>query len=157
MRRGLSRLVALAAVSALVLGSGLPAKAEDPKKFESTLAAPAGGGGHSLASELACPGPGAADGTSYRWIDLKGGYTHFKLTGPPHLFNQPAPVHDANDYDMDMFVFDDKCKQIGEGATPAGGEKTSTKRPARFVLVDYFLGVQPNLKFTLLVSNSPIK
>ncbi|MBW3536314.1 MAG: hypothetical protein KY395_00910, partial [Actinobacteria bacterium] len=134
-----TRLIALSALAGIALIASLvasPAQAAE-KEFEGTLAAPAAGGGHSLADRTACPGPGPTDGTSYRWIDLEDGYTHFKVMGPQHLWAPSTTPLQWGDYDMDMYVYDDKCKLIGEGATPAGSEKTSTKRPARFVLIDY--------------------
>lgn len=149
--------VAILSLGVLLGGTGLPARAEEPRKIESTLIAPGAGVGHKIADETACPGTGAADGSNYRWIDLEGGYTHFKVMGPQYLWDPSTTPAQWGDYDMDMYVYDDKCKLIGEGATPNGAEKTSTKRPARFVLIDYFFGVQPNLKFTLVVANSPIK
>lgn len=155
-----TRKFLLAATLILGLVAGLtsaPVKAEEVKVIESTVAAPGAGGGKAIAEELGCPGPGEADGTNYRWIDLEGGYTHFKVMGPQYLFDPATTPLQWGDYDMDMYVFDDKCKLIGEGATPSGVESTSTKRPARYVLIDYFFGVQPNLHFTLHASNSKIK
>lgn len=151
--------VASALAVAVMLGSGAasPVSASEPKKFQGTIAAPSANGSHALAEEMACPGPGEANGTSYAFIDLKGDFTHFKVSGPPHLFAPSTTPLQWGDYDFDMYVLDAKCKQIGEGATPAGTERTSTKKNGRYVLIAYFFGIQPNAKYTLEVSNSPIK
>ncbi len=156
MRTRRSALVALLAIGALAAtGVVSPVRAE-PKKFEGRIAHPAADAAHKLADEFPCPA-GGANGTSYAWIDLKGDYTYFKVSGPPHLWPGSTTPLQWADYDFDMYVYDAKCKQIGEGATPAGTEKTSTKKPARFVVIAYYFGVQPNAAYTLQVDNASIK
>lgn len=158
MRTRLSALVALVAIGVLAAtGVVSPVRAAEPKKFEGHIAHAGAGVGHTLADEFACPDPGEPNGTTYAFIDLEGDYTHFKVSGPPHLWAPSTTPLQWGDYDFDMYVYDAKCKLIGEGATPAGTEKTSTKKPGRYVLIDYFFGVQPNAAFTLQVANAPIK
>lgn len=151
--------VASLVLFAVVAGSGVvsPVRAAEPKKFEGNIAAPAAGAGLTLAEEFACPDPGEPNGSSYAFIDLEGDYTYFKVSGPPHLFVDPTGVLQWGDYDFDMYIYDAKCKRIGDAATPAGTEKTDTKKPGRYVVIDYFFGVQPNAAYTLEVSNAPIK
>ena len=158
MRTRLSALVALVAIGVLAAtGVVSPVRADGVKKFEGHIAAPGAGVGHTLADEFSCPEPGTPNGSNYAFIDLEGDFTHFKVSGPPHLFVDPTGVVQWGDYDFDMYVYDAKCNMIGEGATPAGTEKTSTKKMGRFVVIDYFFGVQPNAAFTLEVANAPIK
>ena len=157
MRNRLALVVGILALCLVGVGLGAPAQASDVKKFEGTIAAPGADAGHTLADEFICPAPGEPNGTFYAFIDLEGDYTHFKVSGPPHLFVDPTGVVQWGDYDFDMYVFDAKCNAIGEGATPSGTERTSTKKMGRYVLVVYYFGVQPNAAYTLEVANSKIK
>lgn len=149
----LSALLGIALISSLV---AVPAQAEEPKVFEANILAPAGG---AEVGHVGCPDGGPANGSTYVFIDLEGDFTFFKASGPAHLVNEPSPVgvHDINDYDIDLFVFDAKCKQLPDANGPAGTEKLDTKRPARYALISYWSGVIPNLPITLEASNSRIK
>jgi hypothetical protein len=156
-------LVALA-VALLSLGAAghAPGASANPvKKFEAKLAFPALDAAPLAAEEMVCPGPGSADGTFYKFFDLKGDFKNFKVSGPKHLVNEPSPVgiHAINDYDIDLYVFDAKCKDItpDKAAPDAGTEVIETKRPARFALVTYWSGIHPNLPITLEAANSKLK
>ncbi|HUR50122.1 MAG TPA: hypothetical protein VMY88_11430 [Acidimicrobiales bacterium] len=159
----MKRRVGLAVAAALVAAIGLspPGQAEPNAKFEATITAPA----HDVNEELfadACPGGGDYNGLTYAFFDIKGEYKHFKSYGPPHLFNQPEPVavyHDINDYDIDMYAFDAKCKDVTPASAngPAGTERFETKRPARYILIAYWSGIHTDLPVTLEVSHTKIK
>lgn len=159
MRRPALLAAALAAFA--LVGFAVPTPAEPNKKFEGTITAPA----HDAGPEIfagACPEPGDADGLTYKFFDLGGEYKHFKSYGPPHLFNEPDPAgayHDINDYDIDMYAFDNKCKEItpSDANGPAGTERFETRRPARFVIIAYWSGIHPDLPVTLEVSHTKIK
>lgn len=144
---------------ALAVGLAAPAPAEPSRKFEASIAAPA----HDAGPELfagACPEGGDFNGMTYAFFDLEGEYKHFKSYGPAHLFNEPGPAyHDVNDYDIDMYAFDAKCKEVTpSGANgPAGTERFETKRPARYVVLAYWSGIHPDLPVTLEVSHTKIK
>ena len=140
-----------------VSGAASPVRAAEPKKFEGNILAPGANGASALAEEFACPDPGEPNGTNYAFVDLEGDYTYFKVSGPPYLWAPSTTPLQWGQYDFDMYIYDAKCKLIGEGATPAGVENTNTKKNGRFVLIVYFFGVQPNVPFTLEVANAPIK
>lgn len=147
----------LAAFAAI--GFAVPAPAEPNKKFEGTITAPAHDAGPQVFAG-ACPGPGDHDGLSYKFFDLGGEYKHFKSYGPDHLFNEPSPAyHDVNDYDIDMYAFDNKCKEVtpADANGPAGTERFETRRPARYVILAYWSGVHTDLPVTLEVSHTKIK
>lgn len=149
----------MAAAIAAAIGLSVPTQAEPNKKFEATIEAPAHDAGPELFAD-ACPDPGDFDGMTYAFFDLKGEFKNFKSYGPTHLFNQPGPAyHDVNDYDIDMYAFDNKCKEVTpSGANgPAGTERFETKRPARYVIVAYWSGIYVDLPVTLEVSHTKIK
>lgn len=157
MRRA-RRLVGVALAVGLVLGfAPAPSKAAEPTTFEATIAVP--GGGADSTAITACPDGGGASGTTYAFFDLKEDFTFFKVSGPPHVVNEPSPVgvHAVNDYDLDLWVFDAKCKQLPDANSDAGVERLDTKRPARYALVQYFTGVIPQIPITLEAANSKIK
>lgn len=149
----------MAAALAAAIGLSAPTQADPNRKFEATIAAPA----HDAGPELfagACPEPGDFDGMTYAFFDLKGEFKHFKSYGPDHLFNEPSPAyHDVNDYDIDMYAFDNKCKEVTPSSAngPAGTERFETKRPARYVVVAYWSGIHLDLPVTLEVSHTKIK
>jgi hypothetical protein len=152
------RLAALiAGCLGLLVSAGAPASANDIKKFQGTIAAP--GGGAESAVIHACPKGGEANGSTYIFFDLKADFTAFKVAGPKHLVNEPSPVgvHAVNDYDLDLFVFDAKCKELPSANSDAGVEKLDVKKPARYALVQYFTGVIPELPVTLEACNCKIK
>lgn len=141
------------------LGAGLttPAQAA-PFVFEGTLAFSGPlDAGPPIEDELACPDPGALDGTFYKFIDLKADFTFFKLEGPPRLFTDPAGGTGIGDYDLDLYVYDAKCNLLTESVTSGPTEKTDTKKPARFVIVNYYVGPHPNLPFKFQAANERIK
>jgi hypothetical protein len=150
--------VALAVACAGLIGSD-PVSASSTQKFEGTIAVPAHDAGPEVFAD-ACPKGNQFNGMTYRLFDLKGEFSHLKTYGPKHLINEPGPAyHDINDYDIDMYAFDSKCREITpSGANgPAGTEKFSTRRPARWVVVAYWSGVHKDLKVTLEASTSPLK
>ena len=149
----------MAAAIAAAIGLSAPTQADPNRKFEATITAPAHDAGPELFAD-ACPEPGEYDGMTYAFFDLKGEFKNFKAYGPAHLFNEPMPYyHDANDYDIDMYAFDNKCKEVTpSGANgPAGTERFETKRPARYVIVAYWSGIHVDLPVTLEVSHTKIK
>lgn len=157
MRRRFSILTALVIVGFLAGSLGAPAQASEVAKFEAKIAAPGADLAHVTADEFACPKPGDGDGVFYKFIDLKADYTFFKVSGPRPLYTDPTGVLGWGDYDLDLFVYDAKCKEIGKGTTPSGTEKTDTKKPARYAIVHYFYGIHANLPITLQASNASIK
>jgi hypothetical protein len=160
MRRALA-VVALAAGIAAV---GAPAQAA-PTKVTGTIAVPAafvanwnaGGTYEGLSpaqARTSCPEPGALDGVTYRFIDLKGGPTKFVLKGPTPVVNQDVMGDNTMEYDIDVWAFDAKCKRIepskaGGGTSSSGWEAFTARKPARFAVVSYYSGPYPNLAFTL--------
>lgn len=150
-------LTCLIALAALAGGLAVPAQAA-PTVFEGTLAfsGPADAG-PTIAEELSCPEPGELDGTFYKFIDLRADFTFFKLEGPPRLFTDPAGGTGIGDYDLDLYVYDAKCNLIGEGVTTGPTEKVDTKKAARFLVVNYYVGPHPNLPFKLQAANERIK
>ena len=161
MRARVIVISGLVTLGGVLAGLGGPAKAEVPKKWEFTLLAPAADAAPAVAEEMTCPEAGDLDGTFYKFIELGADYKNFKVNGPAHLVNEPNPagVHAINDYDIDLKVFDAKCKDITQAvaAPDAGTESFETKRPARFALVTYWSGVHPQLPVTLQAANSKIK
>lgn len=166
----------LAVVVGLLLAAAPGSEAAPPKTAKATIAVPAldaghivGGGAVGLVDtsqvRQTCPTGGALDGIVYKFFDLKGGFTKFTAMGPMPIVTQtvPAPVAGPisfNEYDLDVFAFDAKCKRI---AAPAGASATGTslrgvetlkiKKPARYVAVTYYSGPYPNIEITLEYSN----
>jgi len=144
----------------LAVAVGSPLVGAAPAKFQSKIAVPAHDAGPELFAD-ACPKGNEFKGLSYVLFDLKADYTNFKSYGPKQLFNQPDPAgayHDANDYDIDMYAFDAKCREITpSGANgPAGTEKFVTKRPARYIVLAYWSGIHKDLPVTLEAANTKI-
>src|SRR5688572_29957125 len=85
-------LTTLLVFACLAAGLAVPAQAA-PVKFESTLAAPlqsdTWGLGVTEWDPILCPDAGPADGTFYRFIDLKGEFKNLKLSGPPVIATDP--------------------------------------------------------------------
>ena len=157
-----SRLRSAAAFGGLLLAVAVasPLVGAAPAKFESTIAAPAHDAGPELFAD-ACPKGNDLEGVSYALFDLKADYTNFKSYGPKHLINEPDPAgayHDINDYDIDMYAFDAKCRDITpSGANgPAGTEKFVTKRPARYIVLAYWSGIHADLPVTVEAANTKI-
>ncbi|HUR50121.1 MAG TPA: hypothetical protein VMY88_11425 [Acidimicrobiales bacterium] len=153
-------LTSLLVLACLAGGLAVPAQAA-PTVFESTLAVPVQtdtfGLGLTEWDPILCPDAGPADGSFYKFIDLKGEYTNLKLEGPPVIFTDPSGAVGWSDYDLDMYQFDSKCKQLEDQNTSGPTEKWSAKKPARYVVVHYYLGVHPNLPFKLQAANERIK
>jgi len=170
-----TRALGRATVAALI-GVGLvgaaPAHAASVKTIKTTIAFPgtdsgtwlgAGYGnwtetGESMAvARQTCPTGGPLDGTIFKFIDLKGNYTKFKASGPPVLFTQTVPANPATsaivvqDYDIDLYLLDAKCKRIDVTGANQGGatEKQSTRKPARYAVIVYWDGHDANLPVTL--------
>lgn len=156
MRNRISLTASLLTVFAFAAVLAGPAQAA-PTVFEGTLAFSGADAGPVLAGETVCPEPGDLDGTFYKFIDLKADYTFFKVEGPTRLVTDPSGATQAGDYDIDMYVYDAECNAVGEGITSGPTEKFDTKKPARYAVVHYYVGVHPNLPFTLQVANERIK
>lgn len=149
----------MAAAIAAAIGLSAPGQAQPNATFKATITAPAHDAGPRLFAG-ACPSGGSFNGKTYAFFDIKGEYKHFKTYGPKHLINQTGvPYHDLNDYDIDMYAFDNKCKEVTpSGANgPAGTERFETKRPARYVVVAYWSGIHKDLPVTLEVSHTKLK
>lgn len=149
---------ALAALGVLASGLAAPAQAA-PKKFEGTIAfsAPIGDAMEGKEwDQIVCPDTGPADGSFYKFIDLGGDFKNLKLEGPPRLVEDPAGLG-LGDYDMDMYVFDAKCNDLMHATSQYPTEKFEGKKPARYVVVHYYVGPHADLPFTLQAANERIK
>ena len=158
----------ITAVGLLAVGTAAPSPAAPVKKFEATIAAPApvvsnATAGHYLTDKArqVCPSPGAGNGKIYAFFELKEDFKFFFVSGPKSNINQPSPgvfSGTVQDYDLDLYVFDAKCKELTvEGSINGAngiGDGTA-KKPARYAAVAYFSG-PPNLKVTLEASNTKI-
>jgi len=165
----------VAAVGALALTASLataaaPAQAKITKTFTGTIAVAtaelsstlgagnANGAGSAVTpARQTCPSPGVFDGVFYRFFDLKGDYTAAKVSGPKVAFSQALPggvINHAEDYDLDLYVLDAKCKLFGGFSSNTGGatEKGSSKKPFRYVVAVYWAGPYPNIPVTVEVS-----
>ncbi len=145
-------------LAAIVGGSAGPSRAA-PQVFEGTVAFSApitdflSGAEYD---ELVCPDAGPANGSFYRFIDLKGDFKNLKLEGPKRVVEDPAG-YGIGDYDLDMFVFDAKCNDLNHDNTQYPTERFDGKKAARYVVVHYYIGVHPNLPFKLQAANEKIK
>ena len=158
----------ITAVGLLAVGTAAPSPAAPIKKFEKTIAAPApvlsnATAGHYETDKArqVCPSAGAGDGKIYAFFELKEDFKFFFVSGPKSTLNQADPAAGNgtfHDYDLDLYVFDAKCKELTvEGSINKAngiGDGTANK-PARFAAVAYFSG-PPNLKVTLEASNTKI-
>ena len=149
----------LAVVAVLATGLSGPAQAAN-KEFEGNILAPFPAASEGEYAELACPAGGPADpaggplnGVTYAFVDFEGDYTKFQMSGPTRLFEDPAGLG-IGDYDLDLYLFDAKCKNITAHTNgPEAFVKTDTKKPARYALIIYWTGVHPNQPWGLAVSN----
>jgi hypothetical protein len=153
------RLAGFALAIALATGAAVatPTSAADKKMFEGVLRAPSGGA--SYTADLVCPDGGPGNGINYAWIDLGRGskFTKFHLKAA-HL----VPIPDAaginagqnmGEHDLDLWIYDEKCKDLTQHTGNLNSTvKDTTKRPARYVLIDYYVGVSPNVPWTLEAS-----
>lgn len=104
-----------------------------------------------------CPTKGSFDGHTWRFFNLEGDYKSFVVEGPKPVVHQEAPVGYLDEYELDMFAFDAKCKPL-EGNPSASGagwgnpERLKVSKPARYVAVVYFHGPYLNIPFTLTAS-----
>jgi hypothetical protein len=157
-----SFVLAAGAAGLLATGFAGPATANDVKKFEGTIAAPAPVASNDLAADKAnCPKGGSANGTVYRFFDLKGEFTHFYVSGPKLNVNQPDPAAgqgDIQDYDLDLYLFNAKCVPIDASGSinKLNGVGSATSKPARYAAVAYFAGPYPNIPVVLEASNQKI-
>lgn len=153
-------LISLLALTALAGGLAVPSQAA-PTVIEGTLLAPLQSDTWGLDvtewDPILCPDAGPADGTFYKFIDLGGDFKNLKLEGPPVIFTDPSGVAGWSDYDLDMYQLDSKCQQLEHQNTSGPLEKWDAKKPARYVVVHYYLGVHPNLPFKLTAANEKIK
>ena len=153
-------LTSLLALVALAAGLISPAHAA-PKAVEGTLAVPLQTDTFGLHltewDPILCPDAGPADGSFYKFIDLEGDFKNLKLEGPPVIVTDPSGVTGWSDYDLDMYQFDKDCKQLEHQNTSGPLERWDSKKPARYVVVHYYLGVHPNLPFKLSADNERIK
>jgi hypothetical protein len=160
----------ITAVGLLAVGTATPSPAAPIKKFEGTIAAPVPVVGFELGSmEDFCPSGGAADGSVYRFFDLKADFKHFYVSGPASTLNQPLPGDPSglgvlpggtlHDYDIDLHAFDAKCRALAvEGPinTANGIGAGTSAKPARYVAVSYFTGPHPNIKVLVEASTEKI-
>jgi len=158
-------LFTLSLAGGLGVVGAVPAPAAPISKFQGTIAVP----GPVVSNELAamedlCPDGGDANGSVYRFFDLKGEFKHFYVSGPKLIVDQPEPtgVKGGNyqDYDFDLYLFNSKCKQIdGDGPInkQMGVGTFTAARPARYAAVNYYLGPYANIPVLLEASNTPIK
>ena len=147
-------LVGLGLIGSVVAG---PAVAAD-KEVEGTLVHPAPTTGPALygdsLAEHICAGDVPPEGTNYAWIDLEGEFKKFTLAGPPHNVSASDAGGVMGDHDLDWFLYDAKCKSVTTHSNgPESGMKTEARRPAQFVLVQYWFGVYPNLPYKLVATN----
>ena len=153
-------LTCLIALTALAGGLAVPTQAA-PTVFEGALLAPLQTDTFGLDvtewDPILCPDAGPADGSFYKFIDLGADFTNLKLEGPTVIFTDPSGVTGWSDYDLDMYQLDAKCQQLEHSNTSGPFEKWSAKKPARYVVVHYYLGVHPNLPFKLQAANEAIK
>lgn len=144
---------------ALAAGLVAPAQAA-PAVFKGTLAFPApitdGLSGEEY-GEIVCPDAGPANGTFYAFVDLKADYKVIKMEGPTRLVTDPSGTTQSGDYDLDMFLFDAKCQPLDNPNTSSGTERFDGKKLARYVVVHYYVGIHPNLPFTVQAANERIK
>ena len=161
----------LTAVGLLAVGTAAPSPAAEVKKFEGTIAAPAPVVSNELAGmEDFCPTGGEANGTVYRFFDLGADFKHFYISGPATTLNEPypgdptglgvVPGGNRQDYDLDFYAFSAKCVAIdtdGPIQTALGIGAGTTARPARYVAVNYYDGIHPNIAITVEASTAPIK
>lgn len=161
----------ITAVGLLAVGTAAPSPAAEVKKYEGTIATPApvvsnmtAGSYLTDAARLTCPDPGDGDGVFYKFFDLKGDYTHFFVSGPTPVINQPEPTGvyggTFHDYDLDLYVFDAKCNELeGEGSINTqngiGNLVVGGKKPARFAAIAYYSG-PPELPVVLEASTEKI-
>lgn len=160
MRKRLSLVAGILGIALLGSMATVPAQAA-PVPFEGTLAFPLQTDTFGLDvtewDPILCPDAGPADGSFYKFIDLKGDYTNLKLEGPPVIFTEPTGEVGWSDYDLDMYQLDAKCNQLEHQNTSGPLERWDAKKPARYVVVHYYLGVHPNLPFKLTADNEKIK
>ena len=153
-------LTSLLALVALAAGLTSPAQAA-PEVFEETLLFPVQTDTFGLDitewDPILCPDAGPADGSFYKFIDLKADFTYLKLEGPPVIFTDPTGAVGWSDYDLDMYQLDKDCKQLPHQNTSGPLERWDSKKPARYVVVHYYLGVHPNLPFKLSAANEKVK
>ena len=163
MRSRIKSAVSLLVVLSALMAGGLavPSQAA-PEVFEGTFAAPgpigdAFGAGLADWDEVLCPEAGPADGTFYKFIDLKADFKNVKLEGPPRLFTEPTGVLGLGDYDLDLYLFDAKCQALEHSNGLESAESWSGKKGARYVLAHYYVGVHANLPFKVQAANERIK
>jgi hypothetical protein len=166
-----------AAVLGLLL-AGAPSAQAGPAKLKGTITLPGNDvnpvliagdiEGEATVAQLqqTCPSPGALDGVTYKFFDLKSGFTKFRALGPVPLVNQQVPETPAtnpltyNEYDLDIYAFDAKCVRIeapdgsaATGTSTGGIENLKIRKPARYVVVSYYSGPYLNIPFELEYSN----
>lgn len=159
------RIRTIALAGAAVAAAVLPSTSVDaaPKKtFEGTIALPANNAGSALGAGyvevvedvptgVTCPDAGPLDGVVYKFFDLGVDYTEAKLSGPTPLVSQdPGGTGTTNEYDLDMDGFDAKCNKVtpfdgANGHGTSGFEILRSKKPFRYIVVNYYRGPYPNI------------
>ena len=159
MRSKISLVVGILGIALLGSLATVPAQAA-PEVIEGTIAFSAPIGDAMSGSDwdqIMCPDPGPADGSFYKFIDLKADYTNLKVEGPVRLFEDPAGGTGIGDYDLDLYVLDAKCNDLNHENTSYPTEKFDGKKGARFVVVHYYIGAHADLPFKLQAANEKIK
>ena len=161
----------ITAVGLLAVATAAPSPAAEVKKYEGTIAAPL----PVVSNELAkmddfCPDGGPANGTFFRFFDLGADFKHFYVSGPPTTLNEPLPADptglgatpsgNKQDYDLDMYAYNAKCVQVdieGPINTSFGIGAGTAAKPVRYIAINYYDGIHPEIPIVLEASNDKIK
>lgn len=163
------KLVFRALIAAGLLGALFAAPSQAAtKKLEAKIKFPANavgavfGAGYAEETDFSavrqsCPAPGQFDGYTWKLFDLKGAHSKFKVYGPKPAVTQEVPLYSFpfNEYDIDAYGLDAKCKFVdaasttNSGRTNGGTETFSTKKPVNFIVVVYYSGPYVDLPVTV--------
>lgn len=156
MRTRLTALSALAGIALIASLVASPAQGAETEEFEGVVHVP--NEQAFMHADVVCPDGGPGNGVTYVWIDL-GEDTQFTkfILKAPHLAPIPDPGINGGanigEHDLDLHLYDDKCKEITQHTNNLDSSvKGDTRRPARYALVNYYIGVHPNVEFTLEAS-----
>ena len=139
-----------------MVASSTPSRGSGGAVFEGTLPYPGGELTSQIGQFTGCPDGGPLKPESYVVIDFgeKSNFRQFRLRGPHYIINQPDPSGTLTalvaDHDMDLYLFDDRCRAIQEHANNNNSDvDTTTKRPARYALINYYYGIHLDLPYQL--------